>query len=175
MKSESVSAWPGLAWPGPARSTAQACSSGLQLLGWSPGRFPASFIFFLLVRFQQQHDCIISRAYVTEQDALRLRLSLFFPLFSVFLKEWRLAFFFLFFLWRCFMGNRPRTEEKQTNKKLKSAQTTSTLLCYIIFIFMTQHSMCFSNVFASAHIDWLTGIFITSIMILEPCYIWTCK
>lgn len=57
----------GLVRPGPALSTAPSHSSGRQMHGrWRDDvAWGSSYFLLLLVKFKQQHDCIISSAYMT--------------------------------------------------------------------------------------------------------------
>lgn len=66
-KSKSESAWPRSARSGPALSTAPSHSSGRQMHGrWRDDvAWGSSYFLLLLVKFKQQHDCIISSAYMT--------------------------------------------------------------------------------------------------------------
>lgn len=66
-KSKSESAWPRSARSGPALSTAPSRSSGQQMHGrWRDDvAWGSSYFLLLLVKFKQQHDCIISSAYMT--------------------------------------------------------------------------------------------------------------
>lgn len=71
-KSKSESAWPRSARSGPALSTAPSCSSGQQMHGrWRDDvAWGSSYFLLLLVKFKQQHDCIISSAYTTRTRLL---------------------------------------------------------------------------------------------------------
>lgn len=74
--------WVNLAWPGLVWSTACGCSLGRQMRGrWQDGLLigssypPTTPPPRLLVKFQQQHDCIISSTYVTEQGSVSSKVS----------------------------------------------------------------------------------------------------
>lgn len=136
--------WPGLVQLSPQHAAAPRGSRCVADGRMACCEVPA--FFFLLVKFEQQHDCIISSTYVTEQGSVFSEVSLF--LFIC------LVFFFIpskrtepDLFWRCFWGNQPGTQNHNPeDRKLKSVQTAhnrysaSGGLSYIIIIILnTQH------------------------------------
>lgn len=116
-KSKPESAWPRSARSGPALSTARSHSSGQQMHGrWRDDvAWGSSYFLFLLVKFKQQHDCIISSAYMTRTRLGPLRCPETHIVFVV------LLFFFLLFLskrtktnmfWRCLIETKIRRKTK---------------------------------------------------------------
>lgn len=119
----------GPVWPGPIQLSPQGtwlllgAADAQQMAGWCAVKF--QLFFFLLVTFQQQHDCIISSTHTWQN---RARFSLNSPE-SLSLFLFYLIFFFLYkrtkpdLSWRCFWRNQLGTENHDLeDRKLKSVQ-----------------------------------------------------
>lgn len=129
-KSKSESAWPRSARSGPALSTAPSHSSGRQMHGrWRDDvAWGSSYFLLLLVKFKQQHDCIISSAYMTRTKLGPLRcpethivfvVLLVFP--PVSFKRTKTNVF-----WRCLIETKIRRKTK-LKQVLSSIGTSLTL------------------------------------------------
>lgn len=136
----------GPVWPGPVQLSPQGtwmllgAADVWQMAGWCAVKF--QLFFFLLVKFQQQHDCIISSTYMAEQGSVFSKVSWEF-VFVPFLFDF---FFFIKEQSQTYPGDvfgetnlkqkttTLRTENWSQFKRLASGTPRVSGTCYIIVI-----------------------------------------